>query len=104
MRWNGPLVVALCHFEHRGQFVGFQFIWAEDAERVWIALDDSPQVFAELLGVANQATFYRTSLVCSYLLNGYCKLEDVGKIKVSTYAAAKGMRVTAHATVTLWTL
>ena len=84
IRWNRPLVVALSHFEHRGQFVGFQFIRAEDAESVWIALDDSPQVFAELLGIAHQATFYRTSLACSYMLNRYCILEDVGKIKVPT--------------------
>src|SRR5947209_1525633 len=104
MRWNGPLVVTLCHVEHRGQLVGFQFIRAEDAESVWIALDDSLQVFAEQLGVTDQATFYRTGLVCSDSLNGYCILEDVRKIKVPTYAAAKGMRVTADATVTLGTL
>src|SRR6266700_694837 len=99
MRWNGPLVVALCHVEHRGQIVGIQFIRAEDAERVWIAPDDIPQVGAELLGVADQAPLYRTGLVGPYLLNRDGVREDVGQIKVSTEATAEGVRVTAHATV-----
>src|SRR5215469_9485793 len=104
MRWNRPLVGALRHVKHRGQLVRFQFIRAEDAEGMRVTQDDIAQIPGQHLRTADKAIFFRASLACRNLLNTNCILENIRKIKVSTYPAAEGVRVTAHAAITLWTL
>src|SRR6266700_6293884 len=104
MRGNRPLVVALRHIEHRTQFVGFQLVRAEDTESMWVALDDIPQILAYLLDATDEAILERTCFTLANTLNGHLKLKDIDKVEISSYLAPKGMRVTAHTIVSLWTL
>src|SRR5260370_16714092 len=104
MRWNRPLVVALCHVEHRGQFVRFQFIRAEDAEGTQVTQDDIAQIPGQHLRTADKAIFFPASRACGNLLNPNCILANIRNIKDSTYPPTDDLPPTAHPEIPPWPL
>src|SRR5260221_11871565 len=104
MRWNRPLVVALCHVKYRGQFVRFQFIRAEDAEGAQVTEDYIVQIPGKHLRTADKAIFFGASLPFCNLLNSYCIFVNIRNIKYSTNPSTESVRVTAHQEIALCTM